>query len=167
MENQKKTKEPFEAYICVVLFSLIIIVLTMEVVARYVFSSSFRWSEELSRFLFIWLIFISASYAVIKKSHIYIETFFMILPKKVKPYAQLIGNVVWLLFSLFACYLGVDQTLAIFNTSQLSPGMQIPMYFVYVAIPIGYLLMSFRVLQLIVLEIKDLRKKTLNEEGNH
>lgn len=166
MEN-KKTKEPFEAYICVVLFTLIVIVLTAEVIARYVFNSSFRWSEELSRFLFIWLIFISASYAALKKSHIYIETFFMILPKKVKPYAQLIGNVVWLLFALFACYLGIDQTLAIYGTAQLSPGMQIPMYLVYVSIPLGYLLMSFRVLQLIVLEIKDLRKKPLEEEGNH
>ena len=166
MEN-KKTKEPFEAYVCVVLFALIVIVLTAEVIARYVFSSSFRWSEELSRFLFIWLIFIGASYAALKKSHIYIETFFMILPKKVKPYARLIGNVVWLLFSIFACYLGIDQTLAIYNTAQLSPGMQIPLYFVYVSIPLGFLLMSFRVLQLIILELKDLRKKPLKEEGNH
>jgi TRAP-type C4-dicarboxylate transport system permease small subunit len=167
MEQNKKAREPFEAYICVVLFALIVIVLTTEVIARYLFSSSFRWSEELSRFLFIWLIFIGASYAALKKSHIYIETFFTLLPKKVKPYAQLIGNVIWLVFSIFACYLGIDQTLAMYNTAQLSPGLQIPMYFVYVSIPLGYLLMTFRVFQLIVLEIKDLRNKPLEEEGNN
>ncbi len=166
MESSKKTKEPFEAYFCAVIFALLVIVLSMEVVARYVFSNSFRWSEELARYLFIWLIFIGASYAVVKKAHIHVDSLFAILPKKAKPYAELLGKFVWLAFSIFVVYLGVQQTLSVLNSSQLSPGLQIPLYLVYLAIPVGYLLMSLRIVQQLIGEMKEMfGASSLEQEG--
>lgn len=166
LENHKKEREPFEAYVCVILFSLLVIVLSMEVVARYIFSNSFRWSEELARYLFIWLIFISASYAVVKKAHIHIESLLVLLPKKVKPYAMLLGKFVWLAFTVFVVYIGTQQTLTVLNSSQISPGLQIPLYIVYLAIPVGYLLMSIRIIQQLIEDVKELfGTNTLEQEG--
>lgn len=144
---EKSKREPIEGYACFILLALICIVMGLEVVARYVFNSSFRWAAELSRFLFIWFIFVGSSYAIVKNTHIRIEAIFSFLPKKLQPHIEFFGNILWFVFSLLIAYLGFDYSINMLSEgTNLSSAMRIPMGIIYIAIPVGYVLMAMRLL---------------------
>ncbi|MBM4763837.1 TRAP transporter small permease [Bacillus sp. B15-48] len=147
-------KVPIEGYVCFILLMAISIVMGMEIVARYVFSNSFRWAGELSRYLFIWFTFVGASYAIIENSHIKIEALKMAFPEKVRPYLEMVGNILWFLFSVFIAYIGFKYSINLLGSNNTSTAMQIPIGIVYISIPIGYTLMAFRLLWLAIKEFK-------------
>ncbi|MBU8906258.1 TRAP transporter small permease [Desertibacillus haloalkaliphilus] len=147
MEDDKK-KIPIEGYACFLLLLTITLVMGLEVIARYLFNNSFRWAGELARYLFIWFIFLGASYAIVEKTHIKIESLKMMFPKKVRPYLELTGNVIWFLFSLFVAYIGFNYSFSMMSGSgNSSSAMNLPLWIIYIAIPIGYALMAVRLLQ--------------------
>ena len=49
----------FEAILMVVFFSLMILLVTLQVVLRFVFKTGFSWGEEVARLLFVWMAFSS------------------------------------------------------------------------------------------------------------
>jgi len=65
--------------------------------------NSLVWSEELARYLFIWLIYIGISYGAKIMKHIKIEAALGLFPKKVRPVIVIIGDILFLGFSLFIC----------------------------------------------------------------
>ena len=54
-----------EEYLLVFLMVVEVVVVFAQVVTRYVFHSPLAWSEELARYMFIWLVWIGAAYATI------------------------------------------------------------------------------------------------------
>lgn len=155
----KEKHESIEGYVSFILLLAMTIVMMMEVVARFIFQSSFQWSVELSRYLFVWFIFISASYAITQNTHIRIEGLNNLLPAKIRPYLVLIGNFLWVMLSLFVAYIGIKYSVDALNSGQISTVMRIPMGFIYLAIPVGYVLMALR---LLLHEIKMVKKNPQN-----
>ena len=78
----KKFLYNFEEYFVVWTMAIMTILVFIQVVMRYVFSNSLSWSEELARFIFLWVSWIGASYAV-KEGDI-IEVMFGQKPVRVK-----------------------------------------------------------------------------------
>lgn len=70
MKFLKLIDEYLEMSICVALISVIAVVLGLQVFMRYVMQNSLSWSEELARYLFIWLIYIGISYGAKIMRHI-------------------------------------------------------------------------------------------------
>ncbi|RUL47778.1 MULTISPECIES: TRAP transporter small permease [Lysinibacillus] len=141
----KITKRPIEAYACFAILIVMTVVMFAGVIWRYVFNSSIVWAEELARYLFVWFVFLSASYAVISKAHIRVEALNAIIPLKIRPYINLIGSFVWLLFSLYIAYLGFQYSFDLWSQNTNSAALKLPMGLVYMGIPLGYLLMAIRV----------------------
>src|SRR5699024_11998103 len=74
---------------CSVVFMFFIILLTfLQVCLRYMFSHSFAWIEEVSRYLFVWIVFLGAAIAFDADSHIKIDVIENKLPKKIKRLIQ-------------------------------------------------------------------------------
>lgn len=159
-----KKRRPIEAYISFSLLLSMTFIMFIGVIFRYVFNSSLSWTEELSRYMFIWFIFISTSYAVIEKAHIKVESLNRLIPEKIRPYTNIIGKIIWFVFSLFVSYLGVTYSMSM--TASVSAAMKIPMSIVYFGIPLGYFLMSIRLLFQIIESIKNpkIELEDLNEE---
>lgn len=154
---EEKKKQPIEAYICAGLLFALVVVVGVEVVARYIFQSSFSWSNELARFIFIWFTFIGGSYAVVLNAHIVIEALHTLFPEKIRPGLELVGDIVWVIFSIFIAYVGFTYCATLMSgLGNNSAAMDIPIAYIYVSIPIGYLLMAFRMLQILY---KKYRKK--------
>lgn len=149
----KENKRPLEAYLSFGLLLAMTIILFIGVIARYVFNSSLSWSEELTRYMFIWFIFISMSYAVTQKAHIRVDSLNKIVPLKIRPYINIIGKVIWFILSLLVTYLGIMYAKEM--TTSVSASMRLPMSIVYLGIPIGYFLMSIRLLVQIIASIKN------------
>ena len=91
--------ENVEQYLCVVLLGVFTTILFIQVVMRYVFNNSLSWSEELARYLFIWLCFIGVSFGAKQMKHLKIDVFISVFPKKFRPYVIVFADVIVLAFS--------------------------------------------------------------------
>ena len=78
----KFLNEHLEACFIVPLMFLMSIIIFVQVVMRYVFHSSLTWSEEMARYLFVWLVYFSVAYTAKKEAHIRIDAAINIYPKK-------------------------------------------------------------------------------------
>ncbi len=145
-ECMDKNKSIFaiEGLFCVLLLVIMTVIMFIEVVGRYVFGTSFMWIEELTRYLFIWLTFISAAYVTATQSHIKIEAALGLFPEKIQPVITTIGLVVWLVFSLIITYVGFNYSITMLKVGGNSPAMGLAKGIIYLGIPLGYLLMSIR-----------------------
>lgn len=160
----KMKRKPLEAYVCFVLLAVMTSCMTLEVTSRYLFGSSFVWAEELTRYLFIWFIFISASYAVIERAHIKADSFIAIFPLRIRPYISLVGTLIWIAFSLFVTYQGIIYALTLIDAGSKSPALGISTGIVYMGIPIGYFLMSLRLIVQVIGDFRTARVKELDPQ---
>jgi TRAP-type transport system small permease protein len=87
--------------VIVVSLALMVVMVFSNVVLRYVFNSGITVTEELSRFLFLWLIFIGAIVAMKERAHLGVDTLIARLPRSGKVVCVLASNAL----ILWCCYL--------------------------------------------------------------
>ncbi|MDT8902625.1 TRAP transporter small permease [Anaeroselena agilis] len=116
------------------------------VITRFIINDPSSWAEEAARYLSIWAVFVGASLGVKKGAHIGVEAFVVALPKKAQRYAGIVTSLVCLVFCLSITYVGIDYTLRLMATGQLSPAMRIPIVVAYAAVPVGCFMMTVRYL---------------------
>ncbi len=136
----------FEEYFCVWTMAIMTILVFIQVIMRYVFSNSLSWSEELARYIFLWLSWIGASYAVKEHSHFRVEMFANMIKGDARRYFEIFILVVWFLFSFALTWLGTDLVLFLIDSGQKSSAMEIPMSWPYAAVPVGCFMMCLRLL---------------------
>ena len=119
------------------------LVTVLEVVRRYWLGASYAWAEELIRFLLVWVTFLGGSAAFYRGNLICFD----MLTSKVSPRTQhyLLLVTSMLLFAIIGVFFvySVQYTLSRPIQFQRSPGMGLPMAWVYMAIPAGLGLMLF------------------------
>jgi len=156
LEKLKKFLNNFEGYFCIAAMILMSIVVFIQVVFRFIIKSSLPWSEELSRYLLVWVTFLGGAYGVRKGAHIGIEAFSLLLPKK----AQKLLSIFVMILCVALCFAIFVHGISIVNTQlekgQLSPAMRIPIGYMYAAIPVGMVVFIIRYIQEIISAIKDL-----------
>jgi TRAP-type C4-dicarboxylate transport system permease small subunit len=122
------------------ILACLLIVMTMDVLwgifTRYVLGAQSSFTEELARFLLIWISILGAAYASGKKIHLSID----LLPDSLSPDSQLkLNRVISLLIMLFVLAAlvigGLRYVYITFALGQISPALQIPMGYVYLVIP--------------------------------
>ena len=115
--------------VIVVSLALMVIMVFSNVVLRYLFNSGITVSEELSRFLFLWLIFVGSIVVMRERGHLGVDSLIVRLPRSGKIAFVLISNVLM----LWVCYLffvgSWRQTVLGWGT--LKPATGIPMAFHY------------------------------------
>jgi len=67
-------------WVCIVLATAIFVVVVAAVVARYGFGQAVSWTEEVPRYLLIWMSFLGAAACVAKREHVGFEVLFHALP---------------------------------------------------------------------------------------
>lgn len=120
---------------CSLIFALMIIVGTYQIVTRYVFSRPSTISEELLTYSFTWLAMLAAAYVFGKRDHMRMS----FVADKVSPKGQIIlsifAEIVTIVFTaLVLLYGGVAITQL--TMSQITASLGIPMGYVYIIIPI-------------------------------
>ena len=140
-----------------VLMALIIFIMFVQVLFRYVFNQSLSWSEELARFIFVWLTFLGAAVCVKERIHIGVEFLTERLTGKMKIYFELFQTALMTLFNIILSVIGFCWVWEVSGT--LSPAMSLPLNIVlYAALPVASLLsMVFGAKQFIE-EIHKLKK---------
>jgi TRAP-type C4-dicarboxylate transport system permease small subunit len=145
-----KIANKFEEYFSVYSLAFITILIFIQVVMRYVFHNSLSWSEELARYIFLWLCWIGASFAVRERSHFRVQMLTNKLQGNVKKYFDLGILLIWFAFCVFLAYHGSVLTRLLFQRNQLSAAMGLPMGYAYASVPVGAGLMAFRLIAEII-----------------
>lgn len=123
--------------------NLLLIIMTLavfaQVISRFILEHPLAWSEELSRYVMIWITFLGASLAIEKKAHPMIEIFAGYLPGRAKQMAQIIAMLFSSVFYSMLIYFGGQ--FAVRSFGQLTPAMGLPIGYVYLIIPISGVLL--------------------------
>lgn len=118
-------------YLIAAALSLMAVFVFGNVILRYFFNSGLTWAEEVSRFLFIWLIFLGAILALRDNEHLGVDTLVRKLSLKGKKILFVVNNVIILITLLFV--LDGSWKLTMLNTDQSSPAIGLPYAYVYVS----------------------------------
>lgn len=140
----------------------IVVIMGIQVIMRYGFKSSLKWSEEVSRYLFIWMVFIGMSYGVKKGSHMRIDMLEHFFPK-FKIGLGILAEISFLIFAIYMISPGFSVIQSLVTTGQTSPAGEIPMYIVYLGLLVGFILVLFRISQKYILKLIQLMQKKMKE----
>lgn len=111
---------------------------------RYGFNSALSWSEELARFLLIWVSFLGAALATYRDAHIGISVVFDRLPPSFQRWVERIVNVIILLFMGAILVHGIKFLPDV--SLRTAPTLQVRMNIPYLVLPISSAIMLFQLL---------------------
>lgn len=142
MTNFKKALDKILGWFCILIFSLMVIFTTYQVIVRYVFSSPSAVSETLTRYLFVWLILYSAAYVFGQKDHINIGYLKEKISEPVKQKVNIIIELITIAFSILVLIYGGIKVTNL-NMLQFDSILGIPTGLIYSCIPIAGVLIIF------------------------
>ncbi len=151
-----------EAYIGAVILAVQLVIMFMEIVSRYIFKHSFIWVEELARYLFIYFIFLGAGYGVTTHSHVTVDILVQKLPAKVAKVVEIIATLIWFALAAWMTYLCASFTNTVRLRGTISTSLHLPLWIVYLAMPLGFAVMTIRLLDNFIREY--IKKETAEEE---
>ena len=122
-----------EEYICCALLGVIMTLLMMQVCYRYFGGKSIAWSEEVSRFLFLYLVYFAAS--------------LKLLPKLGQMLLLLTTDIIWLVFCIIVVNVGTDFIISMSDRPMVSGALMLDMRYVYAAVPIAFTLQAVRLVE--------------------
>jgi TRAP-type C4-dicarboxylate transport system permease small subunit len=113
----------------------------LQVFFRTFIGNPLSWTDELCRYSMVWLAFIGSGYAIKLRSHIAIDILKEFISERTKTVIGKFNTVATILFALVMIFFGV--ILSSNNMGQITPGLKLPMGLVYLAIPVGGLIIVF------------------------
>lgn len=137
-----------EEWLAIILAVTMTAVIFAQVISRTFLGTPLSWSEELGRYLFVWLCFIGASIALYRGAHLGIDTIVQAVPEKVRNF--MILSTYALVLLLLYVMLNEGMTLVAKTAMQKSAAMRIPMSYAYAAIPVSAVLMIFHTIVKII-----------------
>jgi TRAP-type C4-dicarboxylate transport system permease small subunit len=132
----KKFEEFILAYGVLLMGGLTIV----NVFARNIFNHSLSFATEINEFLIVLITFLGTSYAARNGRHIRMSAFHDIANKKIKKILTYIMTFGTSVFMYLFTYLSGKFVLKIFQQQKLSPVLRMPMYWIWVFVPIGFLM---------------------------
>ncbi len=146
----------------IVLMSAIVIDVTWQIFTRFILRDPSSFTEELAGFLLVWIGLLGASYALHTRAHLGIDILVAKLDGLKKQFAEVLVYSVVLLFALFILLIGGLKLVKLtYVLNQISPAIGIPMWYIYLALPLTGMLMMFYSLVFIV----DALKKSSPSDG--
>lgn len=125
-------------------------VATVQVVLRYIGGTGFFWAEELVVYTIIWTTFLAAGAAVRTGEHLTVELIHVVLGLRHKSTVARVISVIGLAGAVALTIFSLELVIAQQEYGQLSPALQLPMWIVYLAMPLSGLLMAVRFIQQII-----------------
>lgn len=155
MEAIKKALDKITLTFCIVIFIAMVLLTTYQVGMRYLFKSPSSISETLTRYLFVWLVILSATYVFGQRDHICITFVKDKLSASAKRVVELLINIIVIIFSVTIMLYG-GQVITRMNMLQYDSILKIPTGVIYSIIPIcGVIIIFYSILHI----INDLKEK--------
>lgn len=142
MEKVKKALDKIISTVCVIIFIAMVLLTTYQVGVRYIFKSPSSISETLTRYMFVWLIILSATYVFGQRDHICINALKDTFSAKTKKAVNIFGECIVILFAVMIMIYG-GSVITKMNMLQYDSILNIPTGLIYSVIPICGVLIIF------------------------
>jgi C4-dicarboxylate transporter, DctQ subunit len=152
--GEKGPKEPFEGVLFNILTIVLFLTVALQVFSRWIFNRSVSWTEEFSRYFFIWSSCFAISLAAYHKRHIRITAHINLLPVKVRKAVLTAADILWILFNITIVYYSSVFIASMFRYPVISGTMGFNIVWIYLIIPICYSLLTVRIIQNLVRMLK-------------
>ncbi|GAA0878903.1 TRAP transporter small permease [Algoriphagus jejuensis] len=142
-----KTKSNLDlliGHMLVVLMALMVLNVTWQVTSRYVFQSPSSFTDELSRYMLIWVGMLGTAYVAGKNEHLAIDILLTKLKGKAQLKLMILIHVCILVFAVTAMMIGGSNLVYItFILGQKSATLQIPLAYIYGMVPFSGILVAY------------------------
>jgi TRAP-type C4-dicarboxylate transport system permease small subunit len=155
-----------ERWALLVFYVMLVATMFIEVIRREVFSYSSIWGEEIVRYSFIYLAWIGAAAAVKERGHIRIDVLLHYLGKRMKALLYIFGDLVMLAVAVVAFYYSYETAHIAQKFGNVTHGLRIGQVWFLAAVPIGFAMVIFRLIQSLLRDVKDLRNGNDVYEGD-
>jgi len=137
----------FEEIIGVTVLAVVVTLVFAGVSLRLTLKSGMPWQEEISRILYVLVVYLGASFGMKSKDHIRITFLVNMLPKTGQKIMRLITDIIWAGFNIIIIVI----SLRVYQNMQRFLGesavLRIPLHYIFLIIPIGFALLTLRLIQ--------------------
>ena len=144
-------------YITIVAFALMVVASTAQILFRFVLQLPLDWTEELSRYMFVWSTMLGISVFTRKREHSSVDILAIYLPEKFHGSLYLLIDALCLIFYIVMIVGGA--TMSKVAMSAVAPATNIPMGFVYLAVPVSGIIMLLITIENIIKDIIQRKEK--------
>jgi TRAP-type C4-dicarboxylate transport system permease small subunit len=139
----------WEDWLSLVMFFLLAFDVFYQFFTRYVLGNSASWTEEIARYLLIIVTFLGASMAARRNTHIQVEFAYRYLPAAIGRVLSSFVDIVRILFLAYASWLAIDLVPRMHNLQMTV--IDWPMSYIYGFVALGFVMMTFRAIQVALL----------------
>ena len=133
IDNIYKGLEKVIRFLVLVLLGFMVLIVFANVVTRYYLHFSLAWSEEVTRFMLVWLVFLGSFLAYINDEHLGLDIVVKKMPPTLRKIVAVFTNAL-VIFALYAVLEG-GYLMMMANFDWLSPAAEIPQGYVYFVVP--------------------------------
>ena len=151
-----------EAATACIMIVTIVLVGTIQIIFRFLLNSSLVRTEELMRYMFVWLSFITASIAVREHKHISVDFVTTFMPAKVNLVFYYLSRIAMLAYIYFMVPAGIS--LCVKTSAVKSTILPITWSWVYAALPVGMVLMLISMASVFLMDVRSLKER-INGKG--
>jgi len=132
------------AKLLIIIMSIMVINVLWQVFSRYFLGTPSSFTDELARYLMIWIGILGAAYVSGRNKHVAIDVLPSRLSAKTQKKLRLVVRILIILFCLLALVIGGSRLVYVtYVLDQYSPALQVPLAVVYMVIPISGLLIIY------------------------
>lgn len=155
-----------ERWLLLVFYVMLVLTMFVEVIRREVFAYSSIWGEEIVRYSFIYLVWIGAAAAVKERGHIRIDVIMQYAGPRFKALLYIFGDLVMAAVAVIALYWSFETVLVSAKFGSVTHGLRISQVWFLMAVPFGFALVLFRLVQSFLRDLRDLRDGRPVYEGD-
>ena len=145
-------------WLATIIVALMVLALSLSALTRYVSGIGYDWFIELPPVLTSWLVFPFLGPLLIQGKHIKVDFLTSILSDKSKIILRMFVAIVALTAGLIFCKAGIDATVLYYNLGQkMELEIDVPIWWMYLAFPTGFLILILFSTQMFLEEILNLK----------
>jgi C4-dicarboxylate transporter DctQ subunit len=154
MDGLRKFFDHIEEYMLIILLPLMVVLVFTATMSRYFQLFPMPWSEELARYIMVWLAYIGASLGIKRGAHLGIDVLVNALPSKLRPLLVFLRLAIILIFAVLILFYAYQIISHQQRIGQTSPALLIPIWWAYLAVPVGCLMIGVRSIQVFIADYK-------------
>lgn len=139
--------DKLEEIVGVTILGVLVTMIFVGVVLRIGFTRGFSGQEELSRIFYVIVVYIGASYGMKTDDHIRVDVVVELLPERGRKILRIITDIIWAGFNISI----IVFSMALYQDMQRFLGrsamFDIPLHYIFLIIPLGFTLLTFRLIQ--------------------
>ncbi|MGL5614465.1 TRAP transporter small permease [Cetobacterium sp.] len=142
METLRNGLDKIIEIFCIVLMAFMTVLVTWQVITRYVFNNPSAVTEQLCQYLFIWLVLFGSAYIFGRREHMQITFIKEKLPSKLGKICDILQEIIIFIFTFGVLVIG-GYLSVVKQMVQFDAALQIPIGIVYAAIPLSGVFILF------------------------